>query len=245
MRLAICDDNDLERDLLHTLLQKYFSETSMRCEFTLYKNGIHLYDDVMEGAEYDMIFLDMFMGDSLGIQIAKKLRELSYRGKITFCTVSADYALESYDVDASGYILKPYGLADIKRTMNRLLPEYESESYQVKQKSRIVYIPLNEIIYVESDNMKCILHRTENREYVLYKKLTQIETELHDERFLRCHQSYLVNMNYIREANDVFLLQNGAEVLIRQKSKKEIHQKFIEYKEKTAAPVSGAVRTSR
>ena len=85
---------------------------------------------------------------------------------------------------------------------------------------------------MESDNTKCVLHRTEDREYNIYKKLGQIEAELNDPRFLRCHQSYLVNMNYIREANEVFLLQNGDEVLIRKKSKNEIQQKVLAYKER-------------
>lgn len=232
MRLAICDDNDIERELLHTLLQKYFSETSVRCEFTLYDRGNSLYYDVTEGINYDIIFLDLFMGDSFGMSIAQKLRDFSYKGKIIFCTVSADYALESYNVFASGYILKPYSLDDIRRTLDRFLPEYQCDSYRIKQKSRIIYIPLNEIMFVESDNTKCILHRTENREYVIYKKLSQIEKELNDPRFLRCHQSYLVNMNYVREAGDVFILQNGDEVLIRQKSKKEIQNLFLKYKGK-------------
>lgn len=232
MRLAICDDNDIERELLHTLLQKYFSETSVRCEFTLYDRGNSLYYDVTEGINYDIIFLDLFMDDSFGMSIAQKLRDFSYKGKIIFCTVSSDYALESYNVFASGYILKPYSSDDIRRTLDRFLPEYQCDSYQIKQKSRIVYIPLNEIVFVESDNTKCILHRTENREYVIYKKLTQIEEELNDPRFLRCHQSYLVNMNHVREADDVFHLQSGDEVLIRQKSKKDIQKQFLEYKEK-------------
>lgn len=239
MRIAICDDNDLERELLHTILQKYFSDTSMRCEFTLYDRGITLYCDVLEGIEFDIIFLDLFMDDSFGMCIAQKLRKLSLREKIIFCTASADYALESYSVFASGYVLKPYGLNDIKRTLDRFLPEYQSDSYQIKQKSRIVYIPLNEIMYVESNNTKCVLHRTEGREYILYKKLGQIEEELNDQRFLRCHQSYLVNMNYIREANNFFILKDGDEVLIRQKSKKEIQQKFLEYKRNTNVAVSG------
>ena len=58
MRLAICDDNDLERNLLYSLLKKYFLETSVRCEFTLYDRGANLYYDVMENIEYDIIFLD-------------------------------------------------------------------------------------------------------------------------------------------------------------------------------------------
>lgn len=239
MRLAICDDNDLERNLLYTLLQKYFSETSVRCEFTLYDRGTALYYDVTENIEYDIIFLDLFMDDSFGMQIAQKLREIPYHGKIVFCTASADYALESYNVYASGYILKPYSLDDIRRTLDRFLPEYQCDSYQIKQKSRIVYIPLNEIIYVESSNTKCILHRTGDRAYSIYKKLGQIEAELNDRRFLHCHQSYLVNMNYILEANDVFLLKNGDEVLIRKKSKKEMQQKFLDYKSKSEGPACG------
>ncbi len=242
MRLAICDDNDLERNLLHSLLKKYFSEISVKCEFILYDRGTNLYYDVMENAEFDIIFLDLFMGDSFGMRIAHKLRELSYRGKIVFCTASADYALESYDVYASGYILKPYSLNDIRRTLDRFMPEYRCSCYQIKQKSNIVYIPLNEITYVESNNTKCILHRTENREYNVYKKLSQIEAELDDPRFLRCHQSYLVNMNYVSEANDVCLLQNGEEVLIRKKSKKEIQQAVLKYKEKSGVTANGIKR---
>ena len=67
----------------------------------------------------------------------------------------------------------------------------------------------------------------------VYKKLNEIESELNDARFLRCHQSYLVNMNYVSEANDSFILQNGDTVLIRAKSKRMILQKVLEYKEKT------------
>lgn len=230
MRLAICEDNDLERNLLHILLKKYFSDASVQCDFSLYSRGDTLCCDIMEGAEFDIVFLDLFIVDSFGIDIAKRLRELDYRGKIVFCTVSADYALESYQVYASGYILKPYSMKDIHNSLDRFLPEYQSESYVIKHKSNIVYVPLNEIMYVESDNTKCILHRTDDRCYSIYKKLCEIEAELSDSRFLRSHQSYLVNMNYIREANDVFVLKNGDEVLIRQKSKNEIKQKFLEYK---------------
>ena len=74
MRLAICDDNELERRILHSLLKKYFSEASINCEFTLYDRGTTLYYDIMDGMEFDIIFLDLFMEDSFGLTIAKSLR---------------------------------------------------------------------------------------------------------------------------------------------------------------------------
>ena len=156
--------------------------------------------------EFDIIFLDLFMEDSFGLTIAKSLRGLFYRGRIVFCTASADYALESYSVYASGYIVKPYRIKDIRHTLDWLLQEYQSGSYGLVQKSSIKFIPVNEIMYVESSNTKCILHRADGRTYHVYKKLNEIESELNDARFLRCHQSYLVNMNYVSEANDSFVL---------------------------------------
>ena len=163
MRLAICDDNELERRILHSLLKKYFSEASISCEFTLYDRGTTLYYDIMDGMEFDIIFLDLFMEDSFGLTIAKSLRELFYRGRIVFCTASADYALDSYSVYASGYIVKPYRIKDIRHTLDWLLQEYQSDSYGLVQKSSIKFIPVNEIMYVESSNTKCILHRADGR----------------------------------------------------------------------------------
>mgnify|MGYP004682575139 CR=1 FL=1 len=224
MRLAICDDDDLERNFLHSLLKKYFSETSISCEFTLYDRGTNLYCDVAEEIEYDMIFLDLFLKDSFGMDIAKKLRDEGYGGKIIFCTVSADYALESYNVYASGYILKPYSLKDIRATLDRLISEYECNCYAIRQKAQVVYIPLNEILYVESNNTKCILHRRDGRRYNVYKKLADIEAELKDPRFLRCHQSYLVNMDHIQSAGDNFVMDSGDVVQIRQNGAKEIKE---------------------
>ena len=177
-----------------------------------------------------LTLFDLFMEDSFGLTIAKSLRELFYRGRIVFCTASADYALESYSVYASGYIVYPYRLKDIRHTLDWLLQEYQSGSYGLVAKSSINFIPVNEIMYVESSNTKCILHRADGRTYHVYKKLNEIESELNDARFLRCHQSYLVNMNYVSEANDSFVLQNGDTVLIRAKSKRMSLQKVLEYK---------------
>ncbi len=70
MCLAICDDNEMERRILHSLLKKYFSEASISCEFTLYDRGTTLYYDIMDGMEFDIIFLDLFMEDSFGLTIA-------------------------------------------------------------------------------------------------------------------------------------------------------------------------------
>ncbi len=69
------------------------------------------------------------------------------------------------------------------------------------------------------------------KKYNIYKKLNEIESELNDSRFLRSHQSYLVNMDYIIEAGNQFQLSTGDVVLIRQRHVKEIRNQYLKYNE--------------
>lgn len=229
MRIAICDDNKIERELLFKILSHYFSETSIHCEYTQYEKAMNLYYDISEGAIYDIIFLDMYLPDEpLGIQIADMLRKKDFTGKIFFCTASKEHALESYDVFAAGYIVKPITFEKINTVLNRYISEFTKEYYVIKQKAKEVYIPLNDIMYFESDNTRCNINCVGNKQYIIYKQLRLVEQEL-DGRFLRCHQSYIVNMNHIESADDVFVLKNGKEILIRQKEKKAMHQKLATF----------------
>ena len=229
MRIAICDDNKIERELLFKILSHYFSDTSIHCEYTLYEKAMNLYYDISEGSAYDIIFLDMYLPDEpLGIQIADMLRKNNFNGKIFFCTASTEHALESYDVFAAGYIVKPITFEKIKTVLDRYIGEFSKEYYVIKQKAKEVYIPLNDIMYFESDNTRCNINCIGNKQYTIYKQLRLVESEL-DGRFLRCHQSYIVNMNHIEAADDVFVLKNGKEILIRQKEKKSMHQKLATF----------------
>lgn len=63
----------------------------------------------------------------------------------------------------------------------------------------------------------------------MYKRLSEIEQELNDRCFLRCHQSFLVNMDYILRADKEFTLTNGDTVSIRQRSLKMMKKMYLDY----------------
>jgi DNA-binding LytR/AlgR family response regulator len=205
-------------DLLHT----YMTERSVPNTVTEYENGMNLIYDIEEGYYYDIVFLDILMDQILGMDIARKLRSAGYTGNIVFLTSTAAYAVDSYEVEASGYLLKPHDYGKLCTLLNRIIDRTKIGQYQVSVRNTIYSIPLGEIVYVESRNNVCILHCSNGREYTIYKKLSEIETQLGDSRFLRCHQSYLVNMSYIAKADKQFELTTGDVVLIRQRNQKEI-----------------------
>jgi len=232
MRIAICDDNQIDRDIIKDFLHTYLTEKSIPNTMTEYENGMNLICDIEEGYYYDLVFLDIFMDHILGMDIARRLRSVGYTGKIIFLTSTAEFAVDSYEVEASGYLLKPHDYEKLRSLLDRLIDRTNIGQFQVSVRNTIYSIPFGEIVYVESRNNVCILHRSDGREYTIYKKLSEVGSQLNDSRFLRCHQSYLVNMSYIAKADKQFELTTGDVVLIRQRNQKEIRRAYQEFASK-------------
>lgn len=229
MQVAICDDTHIDRELVADLLNQYAVERGLSLEFQTYANGESLLYDFEDGRHFDIIFLDIYLGDCLGIDIARKLREMHYSKSIVFLTMSPDFAVDSYDVEADGYLLKPHSYKKLCRIMDRITQGANGCFYQIRQRSTIIQVNYREIPYIESCNSKCILHRNTGDSYVIYKTLNEIEHELNNRRFLRCHQSFLVNMDYIQQLGKEFLLTTGDIIQIRQRSLRPIRQIYLDY----------------
>lgn len=232
LRVAICDDSAIEREVLAEYLNHYCNAHAIAYSCTMYDCGEPLYYELGDGGWFDIILLDILMKPSLGIDVARRLREIHYKGTIIFCTAMLDFAPVGYEVGASGYLLKPYDPETFARTMNRILSSIIENTYPIKSRSQVIHIPRDEIMYVESHNSQCILHQVGGKSYTLYKKLGEIEEELTAPCFLRSHQSFLVNMNFIQDVDKDFTLENGDVVLIRKKNLKEIRQLYYDYRKK-------------
>lgn len=229
MRIAVCEDNELHQEMLMCLLNRYATEKSINFTLAPYKNGMEFLYDMEEGAFFDIVFLDIYMDDILGIDIAHKLRSAGYRGTIIFLTASPDFALESYDVDAENYLLKPLSYTKLKTVLDGVTNEVTPCTYQIFQRSSVTNLVFNEILYIESQNAKCIINTISGEKYTVYKTLSTIEKELNDQRFYRCHQSFLVNLDYVRQVDKQFFLHSGESIPIRQRGIKPAREAFMEY----------------
>lgn len=229
MKIAVCDDCFLDRKLLCEWISYYFCGKSYNYEISEFEFGTHLLYEIQDGEFYDIIFLDIFMDDNLGIDIARKLREQNYNGIIIFSTATDEFAVESYDVNASGYLIKPHSVEKIAGSLDRVLKNFKNDMFNVKNGRKYERIGYSEITYIESDNSKCILHGSDGRKHIIYKKLSEIEEQLTDRRFLRCHQSFIVNMDFVKSIEKQFELVTGEFVLIRQKDIKVIRNQYLDY----------------
>lgn len=231
VHVAICDDSRIERIHLIKALQKFFDDRKEALEIKEFETGPHLIDSIENGSIFDLIFLDVLMHGLDGIETAQRIRRLNATVPIAFLTVSPDYALESYDVFACGYLLKPIDWTRFELLMNRIIADREraSRSLAVRRGGQIQRIPYEAIIYVESHANKLIINDRRAEKIETYGKLDDLEKQLDDGRFLRCHQSYLVNMDHIVAAEEDFTVSTGARVPIKVRTRKAIRDAYFMY----------------
>lgn len=102
MTIAICDDSAIDCILSKFLINEYFKKRKMTCSIITYETGTKLLSDFENGTVFDIVFMDIYVGDELGIDVAGKLRNEGYDNLLIFSTITPEYAIASYSVKANG-----------------------------------------------------------------------------------------------------------------------------------------------
>lgn len=228
--IVICDDVEIERLLLKEILCQYFEEINEEVSIIEYASGETLVADVEEGyLDMELLFLDIYMKKLNGMETARKLRQLQCKVPLIFLTASPDYAIESYEVQASGYLLKPFSEEKLMKLLNMILKTDMKRRVAIKSRRQYRYPYTDDIMYIESNKHNVILHLADGSEIVTVDKLVEIEKRINEKRFLHCHQSYLVNMDYVGDVQDDFVMKDGTIVPIRVRGRKDMQDVYYNY----------------
>ena len=232
IKAAICEDSRLDCKMLKEIVCFLMTDRGLDFQVDTYENA----ETLVEGYSnhpYDLIFLDIMMDEIDGIEAGRRIRAVDTKSEIVYCTSSRDFAIAAYEIHAMGYLLKPYESGRIGAMIDYYIqkhPQKNQNFIEVKSKRKLVVIPYKDIIYIESDNKVVYIHTTTQGAVKVYSKLDAFEEEIKDERFLRCHQSYLVNLQYVAGLIDSdFIMLNDNMIPIRKSGRKLIVKKYEEY----------------
>ena len=232
IKAAVCDDSELDRTMLEDIVSRLMSDRGLTYDIVTYVSGKELVSGY-KNHPYDIIFLDILMEDIDGIETGRLIREMDDKVEIVYCTSSRDFAIAAYDVHAMGYLLKPYETEKIGAVIDYYVQKHPQKNHnyiEVKSRRKSLIIPYKDIIHMESDNKVVYIYTTTHGAVKVYNKLDTFENELSDERFLRCHQSYLVNMQYVAGIVDSdFIMLDDQMIPIRKSGRKLIVKKYEEY----------------
>ncbi len=223
-RIAICDDVAIERDMLSVLLREC-DENQMIYKFACGE------DLLCSKESFDLVFLDILMDGMTGMETARVLQERNHKLPIIFLTSSSDFAVESYEVHAFDYIIKPLQKDRLKTVWERFLLQYrQSPKYFILNSSeKTVKLPHDQIEFLESDRHYVTIHMADGKMIRIQGRLDDLEKQLDDTRFLRCHKSFLINLSLTKAMGEDFLMNSGKCVAYRKRDKGQLKKIFCDF----------------
>lgn len=211
MRIAICDD--CMEDTL--ALKRFLGGHEVR----VYSDAGTLLADIKnEYIRYDLYLVDIFIEESInGIELAKELRGIQENAVICFVSTSDNFYREAYDIYAVQYLLKPVQEEAVRQLLARVLANMERNGRRkltFQWRGQSGSIPYEKILYITSREHTLFICCTDGTIQECRGRISELAAQIDGNVFLRCHQSFLVNMYRVDSINGNELTVGGKRIPI-------------------------------
>lgn len=242
VQIALCDDETVELEKTEKLLRDYeqkYPDSDFLIQRFESTDGMLT---MVEENDYvpDLVFMDIYMpgeqGENapLGMEAAKRLRDMGSGAKLFFLTTSREYALEAFDVEAFCYLVKPISQDKLFSKLDRFLEETDSERRKyilLKEKGRIIKVPLNDMVYCEASGKHqciCMTDGTKRFQNLTMKKIYDMCSVCQE--FVRVGASYIINLEHIESLNAREIqLDNGKKIHVPRGAYRCLREQYFEY----------------
>lgn len=235
IHIAICDDSKQERQILAALFKRYQELHATPLQIHIFQNGFSLLDAIDQGKRFDITILDILMPGENGIEIARNIRASGADTEIIFLTSSPEYAVDSYEVKAQNYLLKPITEEKFFASIDSILAELDEKdtaSFIIytteKQYSRI---RVSSLVHGEVTHRTITLHLADQTMISAVMTFTEFQDILKAyPDFIYPHRSYAVNMNYIQYVtkSDI-ILTDGQKIPLSRNNYMKISEQFLNF----------------
>lgn len=219
VRIAVCDDNELQRELMRDLLDQFAEQSGREISVAVLAGGRELLEEVRKSGSFDIYILDLIMPEINGMETAETLRLMKDPGKIIFLTSTLEYAAASYEVKAFYYMLKPVDRFRLFKVLESAIggAETDPQSILVRGKNRETRLKPEDIMYVEMNGRVPYYYLHDGRSLEgqnvrnSFRKL--VAPLLERRSFALCGTSLLVNLKYVDTADsDSILMRDGTQL---------------------------------
>lgn len=230
MRIAVVDDSMEDAQRIVTYLEQFQAEHNQIFQTKVFYASFDFLEEYH--GEYDVIFLDIEMPGSNGLEAAREIRSKDQAVGIIFITSLAQYAIDGYEVQAIDFMVKPVGYYNFFMKLEkafRFIERHKEQEILINNKDGIFRITVSDILYIEKDRdylkfynkLECIQTRG---------SIKEIKTKLGSLPFSECNSGCLINLNYVkRVGKDSVILTSGLELPISRRMKKQLAQDYINF----------------
>ncbi len=231
MKIAIVDDELMYLKQLNETIRRELSVLSITAQTIDLFHSAEEFLCSWEKEKYNVIFLDIFIDQENGVDLARKIRETDSDVALVFCTTSNEFAAQSYEVDARYYLQKPITDEKVKAMLKRV-------NFVRLEKNQIIFLP---------DGYRCRLHKIQYTNYMNHSVIYYIEgLEPHNvymahgeaEKLLLPHEEFctinkgnIVNFAMVDKiTKNAFQMKNGELLPISRRRYKAVAEAYASYK---------------
>lgn len=225
MRIGICDDDIQFCRELDTRLDQYCHAHFLQKETMFFTSGQELLEYLDANGEMDLLFLDIRLTDTDGIQIGKLLRQSDRTSmQIIFVSSYTCYAMQLFQIHPLDFLIKPFSQKELDRVMDtylRLFPQ-DHVFFQYTSGKQAHQVAEHSILYLQSIG-RTIHMTTLYGTNIFYDKLSDCMKRLQSGYFFNVHKSYIINLNYVLEYLPTeIIMTNHAHIPISQSKKSQV-----------------------
>ena len=232
IRCIAIDDEPLALQQIGGYITKTpFLELAGLCESAFQAIGL------LEKTAVDLMFVDINMPDLTGIEFVKTLENPP---KIVFITAYSEYALEGFRADAIDYLLKPISYGDFLKSANKVKSWFDTQSQNpaevrsnkdflfIKSEYKILRINFDDIKYIEAMSEYIRIHLINAKPVMTLLSMKSIEDQLPQERFMRVHRSFIINLSRISVIERNRIVFDGSTYIPVSEQYKSRFQEYID-----------------
>lgn len=212
IKVLIADDESGMRTIMRKMIEKV--------------NGFKLAGEADNGLDLiklfeqhapQVVFLDVEMPGMTGVECARMIQDMDPRTVIIFATAHDNYMGDAFEVYAFDYLLKPFKVERVIQTLERArdrlsrrgetpLPPLQKHESRVaggrlmlRHRDGVTFVNMQDIVLVQREQRSTVIYTVGDGRYVIGDSLGETEARLDPELFFRCHKSYIINLNHIRD----------------------------------------------
>lgn len=228
-RIAVLEDTPGEAEVIESALRRYAEERGRPVSLKLYTSGERFLEEYEPGL--DLVLMDIEMPGISGMETAEQLRKRDEDVPLIFVTKMANYAVQGYSVRAMDFVVKPVVYENLAIKLDRALRAVDR-----RRNCRVViqngeltrWLNTEEILYVEVMNHTLFYHTAEEK-ISAYGTIKDCEQKLAPRGFARCSNSFLVNLNHVRQVRGSDVLVGEQWLPIGRTKRREFMQRLAEF----------------
>jgi|GEM_PF-349548 len=222
LNIAVCEDIVADMERLKSHISCFFGDFPYSLK--TYSDGHQILEDLRSNP-FDIIFMDIVLKDANGIDLTAEINRIQPEAQIIYQSHYIEFFKDVYKTDHIYFLLKPIEFGDFQSSMKKALKSIEKSYIVIKNKQKI---RCDDIIYIEFINHDKVFH-LKNATFVSSRLKTSNLLELLPQSFIRCHKSYIVNIDLISGymPKKHFKVENNKIIPIGKNYADEVDEKVV------------------